>query len=271
MLASKNSNLESIQKEVMQFQIITFYEFKRFSTEELPELRASLRNAMAENSIKGTVILAEEGFNSTVCGEPDRLSLFVSAAEKILDTKLDFKASYHDACPFRKIDVKIKPEIVTLKKPVDISKGEGTHVKPENWNEIIADPSVVVIDTRNDYEFQNGTFRRAINPATEKFSDLPRFVEEQLDPEKHDKVAMFCTGGIRCEKFAPYIKGLGFKEVFQLDGGILRYLEEVPADESLFEGECFVFDDRRTVDENLKKGVGPDYSQTTKASGNQSG
>ena len=265
-LASKNLNLESIQKEIMQFQIITFYQFKPFSTDELPGLKALLRDAMAKNSIRGTIILAEEGFNSTVCGEPEALKVFVYEAEKILDTKLNFKASYHDACPFRKIDVKIKPEIVTLKQPVDISKGEGTHVKPEDWNAIIADPSVVVIDTRNDYEFKNGTFRRAINPSTEKFSDLPKFVEESLDPEKHQKVAMFCTGGIRCEKFAPYIKGLGFKEVFQLDGGILRYLEVVPAEDSFFEGECFVFDDRRTVDENLQKGVGPDYSQTIKPS-----
>ncbi|MEP6705230.1 MAG: hypothetical protein ABJB34_10540, partial [Acidobacteriota bacterium] len=108
----------------------------------------------------------------------------------------------------------------------------------------------------------NGTFKRAVNPGTEKFSDLPKFVEENLDPGVHRKIAMFCTGGIRCEKFAPYIKGLGFEEVFQLEGGILRYLEQVPKEESLFEGECFVFDDRRTVDENLNKGVGPDYSQS---------
>ena len=250
----------------MQFQIITFYEFKRFSPEGLPGIKDSLRDSMARNSVRGTIILADEGFNSTVCGEPDRLDLFISEAEKVLDTKLNFKSSYHDGCPFRKIDVKIKTEIVTLKKPVDISKGEGTHVNPEDWNAIIADPTVVVIDTRNDYEFRNGTFRRAVNPETEKFSDLPKFVEEALDPAVHQKVAMFCTGGIRCEKFAPYLKGLGFKEVFQLEGGILRYLEEVPAENSLFEGECFVFDDRRTVDENLQKGVGPDYSQMIKAS-----
>jgi UPF0176 protein len=254
----------------MQFQIITFYEFKRFQGDELTGLKDSLRAAMAKHSIKGTIILAEEGFNSTVCGEPDLLKLFVSDAETILDSNLNFKASFHDACPFRKIDVKIKPEIVTLKRPVDISKGKGTHVKPADWNEIIADPTVVVIDTRNHYEFKNGTFRRAINPETEKFSDLPKFIEEELDPAVHEKVAMFCTGGIRCEKFAPYIKSLGFKQVFQLDGGILRYLEEVPADESLFEGECFVFDDRRTVDENLRKGVGPDYSQTSKVTDKKS-
>ena len=255
-------------REEEKFQIITFYEFKPLSSETLPDLKCSLREAMQAHSIKGTIILAEEGFNATVCGEPSMLSRFVDMAEEVLDTELNFKASFHEHCPFRKIDVKIKPEIVTLRKSVDISKGEGTHVDAARWNELISDPEVVVIDTRNDYEFRNGTFRRAVNPGTEKFSDLPKFVAENLNPNVHQKVAMFCTGGIRCEKFAPYIKALGFKEVFQLDGGILRYLEEVPKEASLFDGECFVFDDRRTVDEHLRKGVGPDYSQTKVSSGN---
>lgn len=245
----------------MKFQIITFYEFKIFDADELTGIRASLRDAMRENSIKGTIILATEGFNSTVCGEPSDIDRFVVAAESILATQLNYKSSFHEACPFRKIDVKIKPEIVTLKKPVDISLGSGTHVDVAKWNELINDPTVVVLDTRNDYEFKNGTFERALNPQTEKFSDLPEFISENLDPETHPRVAMFCTGGIRCEKFAPYMKGLGFKEVFQLDGGILKYLETVDESESMWQGECFVFDDRRTVDENLEKGVGPDYSQ----------
>lgn len=245
----------------MKFQIITFYEFKIFDADELTAIRASLRDAMRENSIKGTIILATEGFNSTVCGEPSDIDRFVVAAESILATQLIYKSSFHEACPFRKIDVKIKPEIVTLKKPVDISLGSGTHVDAAKWNELINDPTVVVLDTRNDYEFKNGTFERALNPQTEKFSDLPEFISENLDPETHPRVAMFCTGGIRCEKFAPYMKGLGFKEVFQLDGGILKYLETVDESESMWQGECFVFDDRRTVDENLEKGVGPDYSQ----------
>jgi UPF0176 protein len=254
-------------KTAGKFQIITFYEFKRLGSEQLAGLKESLRASMAASSIKGTIIIAEEGFNATVCGAPANLGTFIPAVEEIFETTLKFNASFHDECPFRKIDVKIKPEIVTLKKQVDISRGAGTHVSPADWNEIISDPSVVVVDARNDYEFKNGTFRRAINPHTEKFSELPDFVGETLDPNVHEKVAMFCTGGIRCEKFAPYIKELGFKHVFQLDGGILRYLEEVPADESLFEGECFVFDDRRTVDSELKKGVGPDYSQSDKKRG----
>jgi UPF0176 protein len=254
-------------REEEAIQIITFYEFKPLSSEALHDLKSSLREAMEVHSIKGTIILAEEGFNATVCGVPAMLTSFVGVVEGLLDTELNFKASFHEVCPFRKIDVKIKPEIVTLKKSVDISKGEGTHVDATRWNELVSDPEVVVLDTRNDYEFKNGTFKRAINPGTEKFSDLPEFIAENLDPDVHTKVAMFCTGGIRCEKFAPYVKALGFKEVFQLEGGILRYLEQVPREASLFEGECFVFDDRRTVDENLSKGIGPDYSQTKRRSG----
>ena len=244
-----------------RFQIITFYEFKRFEASELQTIRASLRDAMRRQSIKGTIILAEEGYNSTVCGEPSAIAGFVTEAEEILSTRLNYKSSFHSACPFRRVDVKVKPEIVTLKQPVDISLGNGTHVRASEWNKLINDPSVIVLDTRNDYEFRNGTFRRAVNPRTEKFSDLPAFVSENLDPEAHPRVAMFCTGGIRCEKFAPYMKQLGFKEVFQLEGGILRYLETVEENESMWQGECFVFDDRVTVDEDLEKGVGPDYSQ----------
>ena len=171
------------------------------------------------------------------------------------------KTSYHDKAPFRKIDIKIKPEIVTLKKDVDIRLGDGTHVKPDEWNRLIADDETLVLDARNAYEYEAGTFRRAVNPGVRRFSDLPQFVAEHLDPERHRRVAMFCTGGIRCEKFAPYLKQIGFEEVFQLEGGILRYLEETSAAESLWEGECFVFDERITVDDQLKKGTAPDHSQ----------
>jgi UPF0176 protein len=241
------------------FQIITFYEFKQLTG--LPELKAGLKAAMISHGIKGTIILADEGFNSTVCGRPGDMTAFVAAAESILDTRFVYKSSFYDAMPFRRVDVKIKPEIVTLKQRVSIENGAGTHVAPESWNSIISRDDVVVLDTRNDYEHKNGSFRNAINPRTEKFSDLPRFVAENLDPKTHKRVAMFCTGGIRCEKFAPYMKELGFEEVYQLEGGILKYLEVTAPEESLWEGECFVFDDRVTVDESLSKGRGPDYSQ----------
>jgi UPF0176 protein len=246
-----------------EFQIITFYEFREMPVGKgLIAVRDRLRALMRECGIKGTIIIASEGFNSTVCGRCEDISRFIIAAEGILGTHLNYKSSFHEHMPFRRVDVKIKPEIVTLKREVEIANGDGTHVEPSDWNSIISDPETIVLDTRNDYEFRSGTFRRAINPATAKFSDLPEFVSKNLDPERHKRVAMFCTGGIRCEKFAPYMKQLGFEEVYQLKGGILKYLEDVPANESLWEGECFVFDDRVSVDDNLKKGTRPDFSQS---------
>jgi UPF0176 protein len=249
----------------MKYQIITFYEFKDLTRiGDLEEIRESLKLAMRENSIFGTIILAAEGFNSTVCGEPEAVEKFISRAENVLKTRLKYKSSFHAETPFRRVYVKIKPEIVTLKKQVEIAKGIGTHVSPRKWNEIISDADTIVLDARNDYEHQVGTFRRAINPETRKFSELPEFVEKNLDPAKHKKIAMFCTGGIRCEKFAPFVKEMGFEEVYQLEGGILKYLEEIPKTESLWQGECFVFDQRVSVDEKLQKGNAPDLSLENK-------
>ncbi len=245
-----------------EFQIINFYEFKAIARDgDLEAIKSRLKELLLETGVRGTIILATEGFNASLCGTQEEISSFVPMFETLLKTEIHPKVSIHDNRPLRKIDVKIKPEIVTLKKAVDISKGNGTHVKPMDWNSIISDPETVILDTRNDYEFRNGTFRGAINPGTEKFSDLPKFIEENLDPAKHKRIAMFCTGGIRCEKFAPYMKGLGFNEVYQLEGGILKYIEETAVDETLWEGECFVFDERRTLTAELKQGVGPDYSQ----------
>jgi len=150
--------------------------------------------------------------------------------------------------------VRLKKEIVTLKQgEIDPNKIVGTYVTPQEWNQLIMDPDVVVVDTRNDYEVKLGTFKRAIDPKTKKFSEFPTFVEETFDPEKHKKVAMFCTGGIRCEKASAFMLQKGFEEVYHLKGGILKYLEEVPADESLWEGECFVFDGRVAVGHGLKE------------------
>lgn len=248
--------------EQKKIQIIAFYEFKDLpAVGDLEELKAKIKGVFNDLGIRGTVILATEGYNGMVCGTRDQITAFICELETILDTKLIYKSSYNRESPFRKIDVKIKPEIVTLKSPVDISLGVGTHVKPALWNEIISDPNTIVLDTRNDYEYKTGTFRGALNPETEKFSDLPRFVAENLDPQKHKRVAMFCTGGIRCEKFAPYMKQLGFEEVFQLEGGILKYLEDTPIEETMWEGECYVFDERITVNANLEKGVITDFSQ----------
>lgn len=244
------------------YRIITFYKFIGIEATILPRLRNDLRDAMRQNSVKGTIILAEEGFNASVSGRPDDLDRFVAAARLMLQTDFEFRSSLHDEVPFRRVDVKIKPEIVTLKRQVDISLGTGTHVDPYQWNRLISDPETLVLDTRNDYEYRTGTFRGAVNPQTAKFSDLPRFVSENLDPSKVKRVAMFCTGGIRCEKFAPFMKQIGFAEVYQLNGGILRYLEDIPLADSLWQGECFVFDTRITVDDDLRKGTQADLSQT---------
>lgn len=243
-------------------QIISFYEFMDLSVVgELATIKTHLREALTDLGVRGTIIIADEGYNGMVCGFADNIDLFVRRVESILQTRLVIKSSFHKKAPFRKIDVKIKPEIVTLKQSVDISLGAGTHVKPDEWNTLISDPSTIILDARNDYEYKTGTFRGAVNPNIKKFSELPGFVAENLDPDKHKRVAMFCTGGIRCEKFAPYMRQIGFDQVYQLEGGILKYLEETPASETLWEGECFVFDERITVDAALNKGIEPDRSQ----------
>lgn len=236
----------------MNYQIITFYEFKRL--ENLPEIKATLKSAMIELSILGTIIIAEEGYNATVSGTPTDIEEFVAVLEKTFATKLVYKTSFHATRPFLKAKVRIKKEIVALRQSVEIEKGRGTHANPAEWNRIISDENTIVLDARNDYEVEVGTFRGATNPRVEKFSDLPKFVEENFNPREHRRIAMFCTGGIRCEKFAPFLKELGFEEVYQLEGGILKYLEETTVEESLWEGECFVFDDRIAVNNNLQRG-----------------
>ncbi|MBV9216951.1 MAG: hypothetical protein JO053_12325 [Acidobacteria bacterium] len=240
-------------------EINSFYEFCPLAG--LVEVRESLREAMRETGVRGTIILAEEGYNGMICGDSEPLRKFLVIAESVIKSRITPKSSFHHSAPFRKIDVKIKPEIVTLKRRVDINLGVGTHVSADQWNELISDPQVFVLDTRNAYEYQTGTFARAVNPGTTKFSELPTYVADNMDPNKHKRVAVFCTGGIRCEKFAPYLLEKGFSEVYQLEGGILKYLEQVPKEESLWKGECFVFDERITVDHDLKKGSGRDLSQ----------
>jgi UPF0176 protein len=244
------------------YKIASFYQFVELGDgERLCVLRDRIRSEMQGRGIVGTMIIASEGFNSTVCGDIENLDGFLESVTEIFGTEIEAKFSFTQTAPFRKLDVKVKPEIVTLKRPVEIALGNGTHVSPAEWNNLLNDPDVIVLDTRNDYEYQTGTFERAMNPKTEKFSELPSFIERNLDPQKHKKIAMFCTGGIRCEKFAPYMKGIGFENVYQLKGGILKYLEEVPPEDQRWSGECYVFDTRVTVDEKLKPGRSGDLSQ----------
>lgn len=243
------------------FKIVSFYKFTPFNGEEkLRDLKARLLSSMRKYGVHGTIILAEEGYNAMLSGHPGRLDAFLCDAESIFGHAGNVKESFASAEPLGKVEVKIKPEIVTLRKTVDIGLGEGTHVPPEEWNELIRREDVLLLDTRNDYEYRTGTFVGAVNPRTAKFSDLPEFVEKNLDPKKLSKVAVFCTGGIRCEKFVPYLKSKGFNDVYQLEGGILRYLEKIPPENSLWRGECFVFDKRITLSHDLSVGSGRDLS-----------
>ncbi len=246
----------------MSFKVISFYEFKPLGG--LDELKAKLLELMKTSAVRGTVILATEGFNASVSGTIDELDRFSAGFEQIFDTSLRVKESVHDQVPFRRTKVKIKREIVTLRRQVDLTLGDGTHVDSSEWNRLITDPETLVLDARNRYEVKIGRFKNARDPETDSFGDLPGFVEKYLDPEVNKKVAMYCTGGIRCEKFAPYLKQMGFSEVYQLRGGILEYLKRTPAEEILWEGECFVFDERVSVDRSLRKGSAEDLSADMK-------
>ena len=235
-------------KESEQFQIITFYEFKDLGApENLGKTRQKLKSAMKELSIYGTIIIAAEGFNSTISGLRENIAELIKILEAEFETKLNFKTSYYSANPFKRAKVRIKKEIVTLKQKIEIEKGKGTHVGAARWNELINDPETLILDTRNEYEIEFGTFANAVNPHIEEFNQLPEFIGKNLNPRRRKKIAIFCTGGIRCEKFAPLMKDLGFAEVYQLEGGILKYLEEIPEKDNLWRGECFVFDERIAV------------------------
>lgn len=224
--------------------------------EDYAELRKPLLDTLLDNNVRGTLLLASEGINGTVAGSResvDKLLAWLKADTRFAD--LRHKESYEDKVPFYRTRVKLKKEIVTMGvQGIDPKRIVGTYVKPEDWNALISDPEVAVIDTRNEYEVSIGTFKNAIDPKTETFRQFPEFVDRNIEPEKHKKVAMFCTGGIRCEKSTAYLKQQGFDEVYHLQGGILNYLEKIPQEESLWQGECFVFDNRVSVDHNLEKG-----------------
>ena len=219
-------------------------------------LRDPLYQLMIEHEVRGTLLLAKEGINGTIAGSRQGIDLIMDWLKS--DPRfanLEAKESYVDTPPFYRTKVKLKKEIVTMGvEGIDPKDIVGTYVEPADWNALIADPEVLVLDTRNKYEVDIGSFENAINPETDSFRELPAYVEKHLDPVKHKKVAMFCTGGIRCEKSTAFLKRQGFNEVYHLKGGILKYLEEVPETESKWRGECFVFDNRVTVNHQLEKG-----------------
>lgn len=231
--------------------------YKFVTLENFEEIKAPLLKVMLDNDVRGTLLLAKEGINGTVAGSQagiDSLLSWLSEDPRLAG--IVHKESYDEEMPFYRTKVKLKKEIVTMGiEGIDPKQVVGTYVKPKDWNALISDPDVVLVDTRNDYEVQIGTFKNAVNPNTTSFREFPGYVQENMDPTKQKKVAMFCTGGIRCEKSTAYMKEQGYDEVYHLEGGILKYLEEVPKEETLWEGECFVFDNRVSVNHDLEKGL----------------
>ena len=233
------------------YKIAAFYEFAPLMN--LEQLQHLLRDALKPLGICGSILLAEEGINGTIAALPSAVDDALGEITRVTGLN-NFGAKFSLAAkkPFRRMKVRLKKEIVTI-GDVKANPNEkvGIYVEPQDWNALISDPDVIVVDTRNSYEFGVGTFKRAIDPHTDSFSSFPQWVGETLK-DKSKKVAMFCTGGIRCEKASSFMKHEGFEQVFHLKGGILKYLETVPANKSLWQGGCFVFDERVAVGHGLK-------------------
>lgn len=234
--------------------VCALYRFVRLKDYEA--MREPLLNTLLKHNIKGTLLLGYEGINGTIAGSRENIDAILAWLNT--DPRLSgltYKKSYDDDMPFYRTKVKLKDEIVTMGiEGIDPNHTVGSYVNPQDWNALISDPDVLVIDTRNNYEVGIGSFQGAVNPNTKTFREFPDYVKNNLDPHTHKKVAMFCTGGIRCEKSTAYLKEQGFDDVYHLEGGILKYLEEVDQQDSLWQGECFVFDNRVSVNQNLEKG-----------------
>ncbi len=232
--------------------VAAFYRFHRLT--DLPRLRTALQALCDEQGVRGILLIAPEGFNGTIAAAPDALDTVLDGIGTITGSGLiEAKFSTTTKPPFRRLKVRIKKEIVTIGDPsVDPVASVGTYVDARDWNTLIADPDVLLIDTRNAYEVAVGTFAGAIDPGTRSFGEFPAYVRANLDPAKHRRVAMFCTGGIRCEKASSFMLGEGFEEVYHLKGGILKYLETVQESDSRWNGGCFVFDERVAVGHGLK-------------------
>ncbi|WP_265518532.1 rhodanese-related sulfurtransferase [Nitratireductor luteus] len=234
--------------------VLALYRFARF--DDFEAQREPLIALCRRFGIRGTLLLAHEGINGTVAGSADAIVELVAHLTAIPGLGVpDFKYSHASHMPFHRMKVRLKKEIVTMGvEGVDPAAQAGTYVDPREWNALVSQPDTVVIDTRNAYETAIGSFRDAIDPSTQSFTEFPRWVDENLERLKDRKVAMFCTGGIRCEKATAYLRMRGLDDVFHLKGGILKYLEEVPSHDSLWEGECFVFDERVSVGHGLVEG-----------------
>lgn len=235
----------------MTWKVAAFYRF--VSVDDVPGQVAAVNQLCVAHDICGTVLIAPEGINSTMAGSPAQLDAVIEALDAMFGIRQgELKFSAASDKPFKRLKVRAKKEIITMRAPeADPTKIVGTYVAPQDWNALLADPDVVLLDTRNNYEVESGTFKGAIDPQIETFTGFKDYVEKALDPKQHKKIAMFCTGGIRCEKASAYMLAQGFEEVYHLKGGILKYLEEVPPEQSLWEGSCFVFDDRNALGHGL--------------------
>lgn len=241
----------------MTYKVAALYQF--VALPDFRELREPLHRICTNLGIKGTLLLAHEGINGTVAGSGEAIDALMAELQhgtlfgRRLDN-LELKFSTAVEMPFGRMKVRLKKEIVTLGDPaVDPTRQVGTYVDASGWNDLLKTPGVIVLDTRNAFEVEMGTFEGAVDPRIERFSQFKDFVASELDPAKHKKIAMFCTGGIRCEKASSYMLAKGFEDVYHLKGGILQYLEDVPEESSLWNGECFVFDERVALGHGLKE------------------
>ncbi|MDC0453169.1 rhodanese-related sulfurtransferase [Alphaproteobacteria bacterium] len=236
-----------------KFTIITFYQFKKI--DDILIIKNELAHFCKFNKIKGTIILAEEGINGTIAGVSASIIKFESLLLSLGFSNINSKNSYSKFMPFFRLKVRNKKEIVTLRsKDVDTENITGKKIKPEDWNNLILDQETILIDVRNNFEVEMGTFKNSINPNTKSFIEFKSYIKNNLNKAKDKKIAMFCTGGIRCEKISSYMIKKGFKDVNQLHGGILSYLEKTSFENSLWNGECFVFDNRVSIKNELKDG-----------------
>ena len=249
-----------VRLKKFKYKVAAFYNFSSIIDHEILLIKEELTHIATKQEIKGTILLAYEGVNGTVCGTENAIVKFIETLEKLLKvSEINVKYSWTEKQAFRRFKARKKKEIVTIGiKQVNPSKSVGKYIKAGEWNEFLEDPSNVVIDTRNEYEIKIGNFKGALNPHTSSFREFPAWVQKHLKPLIEEnpslKIGMYCTGGIRCEKATSFLLEEGFSDVYHLEGGILKYLEDVSAEKSLWNGECFVFDQRVSLDHDLLPG-----------------
>ena len=242
------------------YKIVSLYSFFQFQENLILDLKNKLLEIENENDLSGLLIFASEGINGTICAEKNVIDIVINLLSKYTDNRnYNMKVNFSKKKVFKKLKIKIKKEIVTMGVPeINPKQDKGTYINSDNWNKLIKNQNTIVIDTRNHYEVSIGTFQNSINPNTRNFSEFPKWVDDHLDTHLENKqspnIAMFCTGGIRCEKATSLLKKKGYKNIYHLQGGILQYFDDIPEEKNLFKGECFVFDKRVALDHELEKG-----------------